>query len=279
MRNLLLRVITSVLLLPLVLYAFYGGGFFLKALLFLIVILCSYEMTTMILPTKPQFTVAISLASTALFGSLLMEKSAHSIPLLALILFLINLIVLFAKNNDAAVFEKITALFFGIFYVSCAIASLYWLRVSNEFTEFTGLSLILVACAATWGNDTCAYFGGRFLGKHPLFLRVSAKKTWEGFLFGAVGSILLVVALYAYLPSNWIAQSGLSWADCFFIVVPAVALAPLGDLIESRLKRFYNVKDSSQILPGHGGILDRIDGLLVVLPWTAAYAFIIRPLC
>jgi len=278
MQNLLLRVITSILLLPIVLLAFYAGGWFLVALLLLVVILCSYEVANMVMPKNNQAAILSCIAGAFLMLSLMYFKKANSIPALSAIIFVINMIFLFSQH-DKKIWEKITSIFYMIFYVSLGISSLYWLRVSEIFNSaYTGLAFIIVACATTWGNDTFAYFGGRFYGKTPLFSRVSAKKTWEGFFFGALGSILSIFILYAIFPLSWIKASLLSFSDCFFIAVPAIVLAPLGDLIESRFKRVYLVKDSSQILPGHGGFLDRIDGLLVVLPWTALYAFFIRPL-
>lgn len=160
------------------------------------------------------------------------------------------------------------------------INCLFWLQNDPILGRSNGLGFIFLACIATWGNDTCAYFGGRLFGKHTLMKSVSAKKTWEGFIFGSLGSIALIFAIKAIFNHYGIGIFGeLRASDILWVALPAIALAPLGDLIESRFKRIYQIKDSSNILPGHGGILDRIDGLILVLPWTALYAFIIRPLC
>jgi phosphatidate cytidylyltransferase len=127
---------------------------------------------------------------------------------------------------------------------------------------------VLLAYAATWGNDTLAYFAGRALGRHQLYPRISPKKTWEGFAGGVLGSVLgaLVVRFY-FLPH-------LSAETCVILGLGASLLGPAGDLCESMLKRAAGVKDSGKLLPGHGGLLDRIDALLFVVPWVYALALI-----
>src|SRR5690606_7209289 len=96
-----------------------------------------------------------------------------------------------------------------------------------------------------------------------------AKKTWEGFFSGAIFSVAAVIfIMYGGQAVGIDVFQGLLLHDLLWIALPAIVFAPVGDLMESRLKRLYDTKDSSNILPGHGGLLDRIDGLLVVLPWT-----------
>jgi phosphatidate cytidylyltransferase len=128
---------------------------------------------------------------------------------------------------------------------------------------------IYVALTIAWLSDTGAYFAGRFLGPlwpKKLYPAVSPKKTVMGSLGGVAGSYLgLVIAKAWYLPS-------LSWVDTVAIAVPANALGQLGDLCESLVKRSVGVKDSGRILPGHGGMLDRIDALLFVVPYVYVYA-------
>lgn len=109
----------------------------------------------------------------------------------------------------------------------------------------------------TWMADVMAYFGGKWFGRHPLWPRISPKKTWEGSIAGALGCIGLGFALQALWPTSW------NW-----IVVAAIisVFTQLGDLVESMYKRGLQIKDSGGLLPGHGGILDRFDGLLITLP-------------
>jgi phosphatidate cytidylyltransferase len=128
---------------------------------------------------------------------------------------------------------------------------------------------VILAFVVTWANDTFAYFAGHAFGRHKLYERISPKKTWEGFAGGVVGSVAgALVTRWLLLPAE------LTPAGAAAIGLGAAVLGPLGDLAESMLKRAAGVKDSSRIIPGHGGLLDRIDALLFVAPWVylcAAY--------
>lgn len=127
-----------------------------------------------------------------------------------------------------------------------------------------GAVVILVVFAGIWTCDSFAYFGGRAFGKHKLFERVSPKKTWEGAISGGLGGIAACVALA-------IALDGLLWYDGLLIGLIAGVFGQVGDLAESHLKRACDVKDSSQLIPGHGGVLDRFDSLLFVAPVVYLY--------
>ena len=118
----------------------------------------------------------------------------------------------------------------------------------------------------SWTVDTFAYFGGRFLGKHKLFERISPKKTWEGAISGTISCIALGFALNTIWPKpfNWIVVG---------IIIAVVA--QLGDLVESMFKRGLKIKDSGGILPGHGGMLDRFDGLYLALPLIYLYSLFV----
>jgi phosphatidate cytidylyltransferase len=122
--------------------------------------------------------------------------------------------------------------------------------------------VILGMLFLTWMLDTMAYFGGRFLGKHKLWERISPKKTWEGAATGAVFCIGLSIGLECWWPMSW------SW-----LVVGLITsvVSQLGDLVESMYKRSLQIKDSGGILPGHGGLLDRFDGLLITIPVVYLY--------
>jgi len=138
--------------------------------------------------------------------------------------------------------------------------------VALRVREDAGWPWVVLLFVVTWANDTFAYFTGRFLGKRPLAPRISPRKTWEGFWGGAAGSVggALVVKVL-FLP-------GLSVPAAAVVGAGAAVLGPLGDLSESMLKRAAGVKDSGRIIPGHGGLLDRIDAVLFVAPWVVACA-------
>jgi len=110
-----------------------------------------------------------------------------------------------------------------------------------------------------WANDTGAYLSGRSFGRHKLFERISPNKTWEGFIGGVLLAVLIALNLEKYFGTLTMWQ----WAS---IAVIIGVFGTLGDLVESMLKRSLGVKDSGNILPGHGGLLDRFDGLLMAAP-------------
>jgi phosphatidate cytidylyltransferase len=132
-----------------------------------------------------------------------------------------------------------------------------------------GPRLLLFALAITWAADTTAYFVGRAIGKHPLAPHISPKKTWEGSIGGIVGSLII------------------AYAASFFLRVPLAHLlaiaflgniaGQMGDLLESACKRSAGVKDSGSLLPGHGGVLDRIDALILCIPVVWYYLVLVNP--
>ncbi|MBK7257385.1 MAG: phosphatidate cytidylyltransferase [Ignavibacteriae bacterium] len=128
-----------------------------------------------------------------------------------------------------------------------------------------GAWTVLTIFAAIWVCDSAAYFAGRAFGKHKLFERVSPKKTWEGAIAGFLGAIAAFLIMQALvLPYLTVTQA----LVCGMIVG---IFGQLGDLVESLLKRDAGVKDSSSLIPGHGGVLDRFDSILFVSPLLFLY--------
>ena len=143
-------------------------------------------------------------------------------------------------------------------------------RFDPDATAVAGSAALLFPLIVTWVNDSAAYFGGRAFGKHKLIPKVSPGKTVEGSIFGAIGGVLAAVAMSLLVLDG---RHGLTIG-----VVPAALAgfalsiaAQVGDLAESLLKREAGVKDSGTLLPGHGGVLDRLDALYFTLP--LAYGF------
>ncbi len=128
-----------------------------------------------------------------------------------------------------------------------------------------GVAWVFVCLALAWAADTGAYFAGRAFGKTPLFPRVSPKKTWEG----AVGGAVAVVIAIGIIRSIAIPQ--MAWGHVVALSLIGGPAGVVGDLVESAFKRASGVKDSGSILPGHGGILDRVDSLLFTAPVTYVY--------
>jgi phosphatidate cytidylyltransferase len=121
-----------------------------------------------------------------------------------------------------------------------------------------GPRLLLFALAITWAADTAAYFVGRAIGKHPLAPHISPKKTWEGSIGGLLGSLLIAWAAHYFLP--------ISIPHLLRMATLGNIAGQMGDLLESAYKRSAGVKDSGSVLPGHGGVLDRIDALILCIP-------------
>ncbi|MBI2083894.1 MAG: phosphatidate cytidylyltransferase [Deltaproteobacteria bacterium] len=157
--------------------------------------------------------------------------------------------------------QSISLMLLGLFYVGLFPSFIAQMRDLPQ-----GSIWILLLLAVTWLNDTFAYFAGHWWGRRKLAPKVSPGKTWEGFWGGFVGSFVgfLIVWHFFDLPVP------LSFGILLSVIVGIVA--PMGDLSESLLKRGFGVKDSGHLIPGHGGILDRIDALLFVAPVVYAFA-------
>ena len=133
-----------------------------------------------------------------------------------------------------------------------------------QLDAWGGLTVIALL-ASIWMCDTAAYFGGRAMGKHKLFPRVSPNKTWEGAIWG------FTAALATMAVARWLVVDYLSLAEALVIGAIVGVIGQLGDLVESLLKRDAGVKDSSGLLPGHGGVLDRFDSFIFVSPAVFLY--------
>jgi len=136
----------------------------------------------------------------------------------------------------------------GLVYACSLIVSSFNLRLSVEL----GQSAILWLFAVVWGTDVMAYFGGRLVGGPKLWPRISPSKTWSGFICGIISGALAGYALVPASSALYICGLGLC----------AGAVAQGGDLFESSMKRRFGVKDSSRLIPGHGGVMDRLDGFI-----------------
>lgn len=128
-----------------------------------------------------------------------------------------------------------------------------------------GARVVLMLVLMVWLNDSGAYIGGSLFGKHKMWERHSPGKTWEGTAFG-----VLVTVLVAVFVGPWI-QPAVAWYHWLALGLICSVIDTLGDLVESMLKRSVGMKDSGNIMPGHGGFLDRFDSLLIIMPFAFAY--------
>lgn len=182
---------------------------------------------------------------------------------LALALFAIELF-----RNDEQPFQRIAFSLCGIIYVCVPFSLLALYKVENSVDFFCSFApssyMILLLFAFTWINDTFAYLTGMLLGKHPLCPKISPKKTIEGFAGGCFFTIVCAAVIaYVYMEGMELHIVGLA--------VLIVIASTLGDMVESRFKRWVGVKDSGKMLPGHGGFLDRFDSVIFSIPIFFAY--------
>lgn len=215
-----------------------------------------------------------------LFRVLKFEKSLLSVvPYIALILFYINLrwsfipdvmmlfmgflivlmfvYVLSYPKYDA---KQLMAAFFGMFYVGTMLSYVYQIRTLNN-----GLYLAFLVFLCSWGCDTCAYCVGILIGKHKMAPKLSPKKSIEGAVCGVLGSALLT-ALYCFIFRNHMNIDGTEIAILAVIAAVAGLISMVGDLCASAIKRNYDIKDYGHLIPGHGGILDRFDSMIITAP-------------
>ncbi|RYZ94754.1 MAG: phosphatidate cytidylyltransferase [Sphingobacteriaceae bacterium] len=228
---------------------------------------CLYEFYTLMKQSK----IDANNYSGLLFGFIIFSAFAiqfyfpsHKIlVLLPVIMSIIFIQELFKRS--AAPFTNIAYSFLGIIFAVIPFIFFHALAfVGGSFNFHFPLGFLLML----WANDTGAYLVGTQLGRTKLFERHSPKKTWEGFIGG-----IIITAGVAVLFSNYYPELG--WKQWVSVGILISCFGTLGDLIESMFKRSINVKDSGGILPGHGGLLDRFDGLLLAAPIVYAYLYFV----
>lgn len=185
----------------------------------------------------------------------------YALALLLLLLFIVPISELYRKKEKP--FTNIAYTLLGVMYVVVPLSCANILRI-NLFPSIVLMSIFIFA----WCNDTFAYLTGMWLGKHKLFERISPKKTWEGCIGGVV-SVIIASVIIVYFNNT---------VELYQILPLAIITSVVGvygDLIESMWKRQIGIKDSGNILPGHGGILDRFDIMLLVLPACTMVAIVL----
>jgi phosphatidate cytidylyltransferase len=176
---------------------------------------------------------------------------------------------LFRFRDIPTVANRTTATVMGIVYAGFLTTFLAKLKVLELTMGHPGRGyLVLIVLLVAWLADTGGYFAGRFLGKAKLYEAVSPKKTWAGAWGGLAGSFVGVVILKLFFAKY------LEWYDVALLAIPGGMLGQMGDLAESLIKRSTGVKDSGALLPGHGGILDRIDAVLFIAPYVYVYLLV-----
>ena len=271
MNNLLQRILTVVVLLPLLMAALLATSpIAVQCIVAVAIAIGVREWSRMTRPDGNAAELGFAILVGAAAGAVLSFRGQQ--PMVATTTGAFSVIAaftfyLFAGGPIEQAATRIGLVVAGWFYV-LLLANVAWLKQLPS-----GTAWVLLVLTLPWGSDTFAYFFGRALGgRFPrrLFESVSPKKTVVGAVGGVLGSWLCaVLAMQWYGP---IYGLRLTWLDTVLLALPANALGQVGDLAESLVKRAVGVKDSGALLPGHGGMLDRIDALLFVVPYLYAYA-------
>lgn len=269
MSNFLQRAITGILFV-----AFLIGGIWwdhkgMFSLFFLIVGLGTWEFLTLAKKSStPHRVIGTLTALVGITGTYLWILSGFETYKPLLLLFPLLSIPLFIElfNQQKNPFTNVAYTWMGTFYLLIPFALLLFLGIfpGNDIQLYYHSENVLGFLFLIWANDTGAYLTGRQFGKHKLFERVSPKKTWEGFAGGVLICLGVAFAISHYFDA-------LSLTDWLVLSLIVAVFGNIGDLVESRFKRSIDVKDSGKILPGHGGILDRFDGVLIAAPWAVFY--------
>jgi phosphatidate cytidylyltransferase len=266
-RNLALRVASGLVLFPLAVWLTFVGGVPFAVLASVASAVAAAELVAMFgaIGFAEVFGIAVAAAVplAAAFGAEGDLLPGWSALALAAATVLLLVMALFRRGPIEAVPQRVATVVLAWLYCGLLIASIVGLRLRF------GVGWVILAFVVTWANDTFAYFAGHAFGRHKLLERISPKKTWEGFAGGAVGSVVGALVTRAVLPDL---GQALPVGAAVALGAGGAVLGPLGDLAESLIKRGAGVKDSGKIIPGHGGLLDRIDALLFVAPWVYVFA-------
>lgn len=203
-------------------------------------------------------TTFIRILSALALIPLVLYAIIHGGWLYALLLTFTGGLALYEWQRMVAGYSKLS-LALGALFLLSAFGALWWIRNLSD-----GLELTLFIFLITWATDSAAYFGGRFIGGPKLAPTISPNKTISGAIAGLFGAVIIAMIFY-YFGGHHL----LSLASLLMAAIVLAALVEIGDLLESACKRYFGVKDSGQLIPGHGGILDRLDGLLLAAPIMA----------
>ena len=263
--NLASRVLVAVIAIPLLLLAIYQDQ---HAIVWGLVLAASaltmYELFAMTMDDKQDRLVMTALGLAACAGLYwLPARYAPTLTPFLLAFFGPALYLLFRPGDMSSVASRLGCSTFGIVYAGLLFTFLAVIK--RDFGPHSGDYVVLILCTA-WLSDTGGYFAGKFLGKRKLYPAISPNKTWAGSIGGVAAAVAGGIVL-----QTWRLE-GLAWFDVVALAGVGSVLGQLGDLVESMLKRSFGVKDSGAILPGHGGLLDRVDAVLFIAPYFYVYA-------
>ena len=266
--DLRLRVLSAVVLAPIAVAIVWLGGLFWSVLTILVAAGLAFEWV-LLCDARPTRLPGLALPlAMIVVGVVAAGRAAWALPVLAAAYLATWLIAAGIPSLRA---RRVASLSAGVVYIGLTCIALIWLR----HDPLAGLPNILFLLLVVWASDVGAYLTGRLLGGPRLAPRISPGKTWAG----AIGGLLATVAMgyiVAMCFASWSGGPGLSWRVA--LVAAGLGLAAqLGDLLESAIKRRFGVKDSGRLIPGHGGLFDRLDGFLTAGPVAALLALALGP--
>jgi phosphatidate cytidylyltransferase len=251
------RVLSALVLAPVVLAAVWFGGWFFTALLLVACVAMAWELAGLLFG-KASVRTSWFLTLTGIASVLL---AGMGLPSAALAAGGAGLAFSLAARSWTR--RPLWPALVAYLYLVTPLVALIWLRAD----ESLGLAVLVWLLVTVWAIDTFAYFSGRFIGGPKLAPRISPKKTWAGLLGGMAGAVVVAIGTWYWLGEG-------SVLALILIAIVLTVLEQAGDFAESALKRRAGVKDSGALIPGHGGILDRVDGLVAVAIGAALLALV-----
>jgi phosphatidate cytidylyltransferase len=271
LKETITRSLTGILFLVVIILALILHPYLYLALFSLVCLAGWFEFTGLFYPErKPGFKIpgGLLLACTFIIVYFVLDRQLPLYIMLIPVIFFLVMIIFDVSAKTWTAGRGIPVFSTGFLYLGAGLCCLHCLAFQQGTLEAYSPSWILYACYLIWTYDTVAYVSGRLAGKHPLWVRISPKKTWEGSIGGAVLAIILAIVLSRF-------NTALTLPGWIGLAMVVVVFGTLGDLLESWLKRRTGKKDSGRLLPGHGGILDRFDSLLMASPFVTIYLILV----
>jgi len=266
-KNLAQRIAIAVVFIPLILFLVFRGGDFFLYFILLLAAVGTYEYFAGggFRLYSPFFLIPFAGIISTIWLNATGYTRLGSLPLLGVFL-LVGIMLAIGKDPVETLFRKLVYIIWGSFYLGLLYPYVYRIRGEAAWMEPSpGQWWLLLLFASLWLGDTAAMFFGKSFGRHKLAPTVSPNKTVEGFLGGLVGYLVAAMVVRIF----WLTDV----ATYHFVIIALLLglFGQLGDLVESLWKRSLGIKDSSNIIPGHGGVLDRFDSLLFSAPVLYLY--------